>query len=72
MAARNQTALALVKRALTRRPKQGLTALEISEITGVNPNTVGVYLSALKGTGLARIVGKEASTGGRPRNRYAA
>lgn len=70
--ARNTTALAQVRRALNRRPKQGITALEIAEITGVNPNTVGVYLSALKGAGLARVVGKEASTGGRPRNRYAA
>lgn len=70
--ARNTTALAQVRAALRRRPKQGLTAQEISTITGVNPNTVGVYLSALKGHGEARIVGKEASTGGRPRNRYAA
>jgi response regulator of citrate/malate metabolism len=70
--ANNATALAKVRGALRRRPKQGLTAQEISTLTGVNPNTVGVYLSALKGTGQARIVGQEASTGGRPRNRYAA
>lgn len=69
--AKDKTALTLVEKALARRPKRGITAAEIAKITGVNPNTVGVYLSALKGAGVATIVGKEASTGGRPANRYA-
>lgn len=71
MARTKQSALIRVRKALARR-KRGMTVAEISEVTGVNPNTVGVYVSALKGQGLAQIVGKEESTGGRPANRYAA
>lgn len=62
-----------VLKAIKRGPKRGLTAVEVSDRTGVGLATTRSYLNALKADGYIKVVGKvETGKRGRPQLQYAA
>lgn len=72
MAAKKTKAQTILS-AISRGPKRGLTAVELSDRTGVGIATVRAYLQQFKANGNVAVAGKvETGTVGRPQLRYIA